>query len=389
MKKEEKILIEIIRNVLAGKNKSQWSLQLSEEEIERVINCARMHGVLPFLQECPVFMEEPYRKKLFFYLKNYAYKDAQQTYAIEELFEQFEINEIYCMPLKGIRTKQFYPCLEFRTMGDLDILYKEDQTERLKQVMQDAGYKFGGYNIKHDEYEKDGVAIEMHRDVLFRLTNAYDYFSDIWNRAKPAEGKHYIYEMSLEDHYLHTVCHLAEHFVRGGIGIRMVLDIYILSRASGIDKEYVQRQLKGLKLQKFEENIRTLAEIWFSDDEKTVRTETLDELENYALSGGIFGSREAARRNGTVLYESKAKFIRQLIFPSYQVMKTSCPWLKTPLLLPAAWGIRYKRALMKNRKSFGYHVERMKAFDSVDDQEKRELCQFFEKCGLEDVSTNF
>lgn len=56
--------------------------------------------------------------------------------------------------------------------ADLDILYKEDQTKKLKQVMQDAGYKFGGYNIKHDEYEKDGVTIEMHRDVLFRLTNA-------------------------------------------------------------------------------------------------------------------------------------------------------------------------------------------------------------------------
>ena len=29
----------------------------------------------------------------------------------------FEKNGIYCMPLKGIRTKQFYPYPEFRTMG--------------------------------------------------------------------------------------------------------------------------------------------------------------------------------------------------------------------------------------------------------------------------------
>ena len=158
-------------------------------------------------------------------MKDYAYKDAQQAYAAETLFELFEKNGIYCMPLKGIRTKQFYPYPEFRTMGDLDILYKEDQTKKLKQVMQDAGYKFGGYNIKHDEYEKDGVTIEMHRDVLFRLTNAYDYFADIWERAIHAKGKQYIYEMSLEDHYLHSVCHLAEHFVRGGIGILSLIHI--------------------------------------------------------------------------------------------------------------------------------------------------------------------
>ena len=98
MKKEEKRLIEIIRDVLAGKNKSEWSMQISKEEIERVIKCARVHGVLPFLQECPVFMEEPYREKLFFYLKDYAYKDAQQAYAAETLFELFEKNGIYCMP---------------------------------------------------------------------------------------------------------------------------------------------------------------------------------------------------------------------------------------------------------------------------------------------------
>lgn len=145
-------------------------------------------------------------------------------------------------------------------MGDLDILYKEDQTKKLKQVMQDAGYKFGGYNIKHDEYEKDGVTIEMHRDVLFRLTNAYDYFADIWERAIHAKGKQYIYEMSLEDHYLHSVCHLAEHFVRGGIGIRMVLDIYILSETPRMDKAYVQRQLKALKLQ----NLRRISGLWHS-----------------------------------------------------------------------------------------------------------------------------
>ena len=82
MKKEEKRLIEIIRDVLAGKNKSEWSMQISKEEIERVIKCARVHGVLPFLQEYPdlpsyeipgtdktalsVFLSMAYNKSRFF-----------------------------------------------------------------------------------------------------------------------------------------------------------------------------------------------------------------------------------------------------------------------------------------------------------------------------------
>lgn len=80
-----------------GKNKSEWSMQISKEEIERVIKCARVHGVLPFLQECPVFMEEPYREKLFFYLKDYATKTRSRRMQAETLFELFEKIGIYCM----------------------------------------------------------------------------------------------------------------------------------------------------------------------------------------------------------------------------------------------------------------------------------------------------
>ena len=67
MKKEEKRLIEIIRDVLAGKNKSEWSMQISKEEIERVIKCARVHGVLPFLQECPVIYGDVSGKTVFLF----------------------------------------------------------------------------------------------------------------------------------------------------------------------------------------------------------------------------------------------------------------------------------------------------------------------------------
>lgn len=36
-----------------------------------------------------------------------------------------------------------------------------------------------------------------------------------------------------------------------------------------------------------------------------------------------------------------------------------------------------------------HHIERAKTFDRVEDQEQKERCQFFERCGLEDVSENF
>lgn len=387
MKRTENIFIDIIKAVLAGKNEFQQFAQLSSAEIEQIVVCARRHGLLPFLQECPVFMQEPYRKKIFSYLKSYAYKDVRQMYMAEKLFEQFEANGIFCMALKGMTTKQFYPYPELRTMGDLDILYKEEQTEKLNRLMRDMGFEFEGHNIKHDYYEKDGIEIEMHRNLLFRLSHGYEYFEKIWDRAKPAEGKNYIYEMSLEDHYLHTMYHLVEHFLRGGIGIRMVLDIYLLSHLPQLDRVYVQRELEALEIRQFEKNIRKLGELWFgSSEEVSEKEEVLEELEAYVLSGGIFGSRETERKNGTILYQSKGKFLKQLIFPSYEVMKTACPWLTTPFLLPFAWITRYKRALTKESRMFQHHIKRMRAFDKADEQEKKERRQFFEKCGLKYMS---
>ena len=48
MKKEaKKIKLKSSEMYWRGKNKSEWSMQISKEEIERVIKCARVHGVLP------------------------------------------------------------------------------------------------------------------------------------------------------------------------------------------------------------------------------------------------------------------------------------------------------------------------------------------------------
>lgn len=66
LKKEEKRLIEIIRDVLAGKNKSEWSMQISKEEIERVIKCARVHGVLPFCRNVLYLWRNRIGKNCFF-----------------------------------------------------------------------------------------------------------------------------------------------------------------------------------------------------------------------------------------------------------------------------------------------------------------------------------
>lgn len=87
---------------------------------------------------------EDVRERFFQYLVGYVYEDSRQTAEIEEILNAFEKGGIYCIPLKGIVTKRFYPASELRTMGDLDMLYQPEQTEKLKSVMESLDYSYEG-----------------------------------------------------------------------------------------------------------------------------------------------------------------------------------------------------------------------------------------------------
>ena len=106
--------------------------------------------------------------------------------------------------------------------GDLDLLYKPEQTKLLHKVMESLGYHSEGEAAKHDHYRKGTTVVEMHRTLLSAQSNAYDYFLFNLERAIPSPGKKYIYENDIGRSLSFTLYHLIEHFIRGGIGIRMV-----------------------------------------------------------------------------------------------------------------------------------------------------------------------
>src|SRR5699024_2530401 len=166
----------------------------------------------------------------------------------------------------------------------------------LKEVMKNLGFEYEGEAAKHDHYRKNGLTVEMHRSLVPAERKAYRYFLDSWERATPE--KEYIYQMSLEEQYIYTLYHLIEHFVRGGIGIRMVLDIYMLSNQPQIDHEYIKNELETLGIKKFEENIRHLSKVWFEDEAYGQKDL---ELETYIVNGGIFGKEDNMIKNSKAL----------------------------------------------------------------------------------------
>lgn len=385
-------LLTLVRCALGEKNLPTELRSLSTDEKIEIIRYAQKQGLLPFLQYFDIFMEKDCRDIFFPRAAAAVCEDVRQASEIAQLLEAFEKNGIYCIPLKGIRTKKLYPSSELRTMGDLDILYRKEQTDGLRRVMAEQGYTWSGEAAKHDHYEKGGRIVEMHKELLSSESRAYDYFLKIWDRAQPEEGKRYCWQMSMEDHYLFTLYHLIEHFIRGGIGIRMVLDIYILSELPELDNEKVAAELEKLGIDEFEKNIRDLAQRWFSQplqsqqdaagQKDNIEPDSLAELEEYIVNGGIFGNTVNEQTNNALRYGSKAKYLRNVIFPSYKTMQSVFPWLNSPLLLPAAWVNRWWNVWTKRRGNIRGQFERADKISLQDKLYIDEQKKFFSRYGL-------
>lgn len=385
MTNEQKQLIAIIRCAFGNKEISQALPPLSDEEKKKISIYAGRQGMFPFLQYGPGFLEGEWKSLIFKQLAHACYADSVQIAEVKDILDEFEKRGIYCIPLKGIRTKTMYPASELRTMGDLDILYKPEQTKEMKMTMESMGYRCDGEAAKHDHYQKGSIIVEMHKTLLSAQSDAFQYFLGIWERAVPVNGKQFVYEMTLEDHYLFTLYHLIEHFVRGGIGIRMVLDIFVILEQPDLDREYVERELEKLGIAKFERKLRCLAYLWFGEKQERMgeeRKEELEELADYIVNGGIFGNQENDRQNNMLMHKSRAAYLCSVVFPSYQTMRTVFPWLKTPVFLPIAWVVRVKNVWMKRRGNVRIQMERAKAWEKKDDRESEMRKRFFERCGL-------
>lgn len=385
-------LLSLIRCALGDKILPTELKNLSLDEKIALIQYAEMQGLLPFLQYFNIFMTKDCKEFFFPKVAAAVYEDVRQTEEVKRLLEALEANRIYCIPLKGIRTKKLYPASELRTMGDLDILYRKEQTDELHRVMRELGYSWGGEASKHDHYENGGQIVEMHKELLSAESRGYGYFLKIWDRARPEPGKEYCWQMSLEDHYLFTMYHLIEHFIRGGVGIRMVLDIYILSKLPELDKEKTETELKKLGIDEFEKNIRSLAYRWFSQSPQ-VKNESaagavsgdmhgLEALEEYIVNGGVFGNSVNEQVNNALRYGGKGKFLRTVIFPSYRTMQSVFPWLNSPIQLPMAWINRWWNVWTKRRANIRGQFERA---DQISDQDRiyiEKQKKFFRRYGL-------
>lgn len=386
MKQEVQFLLEIIKYYL---NKiDEFSFEKKNINWEELFSIAIRHNVLNFVY---YYVEESGIKKQ---LKDEEYqylfrtaiyemtKSYNQIYAAEELFDTFEKQGVCALAVKGICAKYYYPQYDMRSMGDIDVLYQPSQQQKVKRVMKQLEYKQSAEGRKHDCYIREPfIAVEMHRELVATDSEYNSYYKNVWHKLKRKDNRKYIYEMSLEDEYIYSLVHLVEHFRNGGVGIRFVMDVYVYNKMEQMNWDYIEKELRQLKIWDFYKKISLLAEIWFGTEELSDEEDKslMDKLSRYIVSNGVFGTQKNSAAIA-VAREGKAIFLLKAIFPNLKNMQSMFPWLKRwPVLLPYAWCLRGVRSFVYRRNHIKTQINKYKYGEK---EYGEELVKFFKTCGL-------
>ena len=376
-------LIELVKQALNG---SKDRIVCKNVDWDALIEMAQNHGVYGLvgfiIDLCDGVPDEIYHSFENACNMN-IYRDVKREILINTLLNSFESNGVDCMPLKGYILKNMYPFVEMRDMCDVDILIHTKDFEEADKLMSTNGFQFKQESPHEYIYTSiDNITIELHKCLVPPYNHTlYSYYGDGWKLAKKKVGYSHLYEMKPEDFYVYEIAHTAKHYLNGGIGIRQIADIYILaSHQSEYDIDYIEEQLKELGLEKFQNILLRICNVWFCDgeyDDETIH------MANYIINGTLFGNAERAAssemvRSSNIYIVAVMKRSIRYIFPKRKWLLSRYPILKEkPGLYPFILVYRWFDVLLHRRG-------RISELKNVPDKETAN--EFYDHCKAMGIS---
>ena len=350
MTQESKLLIGALRRAVTGTTE-ELSLSVDWQQLLRL---ARRHMLLPLLYDGlhrnPEDWEkvpEAVKKALHQAFLQAVYRDAQMESLGQILRQKLEEMRVPHIFLKGAVLKHNYPEPALRIMCDIDILVHTEDYPKIDAVADSLGGKRGHSDGNHRNYNfPGGIEVEFHPNLIHQDTPVGTQINPGWQYADPDKPN----KMTEEGFYLNTICHLANHFVAGGVGVRFILDVWVNRhlRKPEANRAAVEKELGRFGLLEFTQKIEALAECWFGIGESTP---LLEELGEYIISSGSHGYNDRAILNAVSLSAdgTRTSALMGKMFYSREEMEARFPWCKgKPWLLPAAWCTRAFKAVTKH-----------------------------------------
>lgn len=328
-----------------------------------------LEGLLPYLKKqeisaicyygavnCGVDGSLPEMQTLFKQVCAGMAASQRQERIARELYTLFDREQFAYMPVKGLLLRELYPALEMRLMGDLDILIKLDEYPRIREHLLQMGYIEKVESDHELIWHKNGVMIELHKRLIPSYNkDYYAVFGDGWQLGKICNGTRY--SMTDEDQMVYQLVHFAKHYRDGGIGLRHMVDLYLLRRSKpNLNEEEIAKSLTELQLLDFYKNIFHTLDVWFAG----VPADGISELITKTVFGtGLFGTHQAHVLSEGVKLQgqsgkrsAKGRKLLRAIFLPYKHMRQRYPVLeRLPILLPVMWVARWFTAVFARRRN--------------------------------------
>ncbi|MBQ8254428.1 MAG: nucleotidyltransferase family protein [Clostridia bacterium] len=262
----------------------------------------------------------------------------------ETILSHLEEKGIWYMPLKGAILKDMYPKLGLRQMSDNDILFDGEYREYIRDYFVSQGYTISQYEVDfHDVYHKEPIFnYEMHVELYSEVrTLLHKYYQNVKDRLIKDDDREYGYHFTDEDFYIYLVLHAYKHFTFSEtIGAKHLVDVYVyLNKKPELDFAYIERELRKIKVWKFERDCRALVNEIFDDPESFDIANLSDDnrrlLEDFMLN--MLNATEDGRIENGIRKKGKFGYIMSRLFPSIENMRNYRPFFAKWYLLPFGW----------------------------------------------------
>ncbi len=336
--------------------------------VQGILYLAVQSGAVTLSAETESKLQKSYRAILA--------REATQQEEIEYIREAFSQENIEFMFLKGTHLKSLYPTPQMRFMVDMDILVKEESMNKGGKLILARGFTQEMNNGKDIVLvKKPFLTIELHKMLFVEDYFMHNYFTSVWDRVERISGLEY--KMPINDLYVYTLAHLAEHYLEAGSCFRPLMDLYLMEKTySELDFEYINEQFEKIGIDKFAVKIRQLYKCAFDGAKYN---DDLVTMENYIVFGAPVNNAEEVSRVA-LTKQTKSQRLLNSLFPSLRHMKLRYPILqKLPFLLPFFWVVRIFEFFFKKNSEISNKKDKISKVDSESVDIMKEI---FEKSGL-------
>ena len=360
--------------------------EFSEEDLAALYTLSKKHdvahlvgmaldkaGLLPKESECT----KKFQKQQMIAML----RQERLDYELSQIRCVFEEANVRFLPLKGSVLRSLYPVAWMRTSCDIDVLVDEDALDRCVALLcEKLGYTAEQKRDYHDIslHAPSGVHLELHFSILEKMEQIDGELARVWENASPIGEGMSEHQMTNEYLVFHTVAHMAYHFAHGGCGIRPLLDLFLMREKLSIEETTLRKHLAACSLELFYESLVELSQVWFGDAEPS---ELSDAMQEYLLSGGVYGSLENRVSVAQGTQGGRKKYFLRRIFLPYVDLCLLYPSLKTKKwLLPICHIRRWCRLLFGGRARHSMRELRMSA--SVSRENVDRTAELIGKLGL-------